>query len=187
MDAQKIRARARARLRPLPPPLPREEGLRAAAVLMPLLPVEGALHLLFTVRPAGMPTHAGEICFPGGRLKAGEDALRAALREAHEEVGIAPHMVEPLGFGDARRTGSGHVIAPLLGLVRRECTISPCPREVAEVFTAPLAHFLNAENYSREEMLVRGQRRQYWVVRWRRRRIWGATAAILWRLRERLS
>jgi 8-oxo-dGTP pyrophosphatase MutT (NUDIX family) len=185
-NPQVILKTARARLASAPPVLDARQG-RPAAVLMALTDVEGAWHVIFTRRSGDLPDHAGEVSFPGGRLRAGEDALAAALREAEEEIGLKPELVEVIGFGDVCRTGSGHVIAPLLGLVRQKCVISPCPREVAEVFTAPLTHFLKAENYSREEMLVRGQRRQYWVVRWRQRRIWGATAAILWRLRERLS
>ncbi len=188
IDTQDFRSLARARLLPAPPlPPARARGLRPAAVLMPLLHVNDALHLLFTVRPAGMPSHAGEVCFPGGGVKAGEDALRAALREAREEVGIALEQVEVLGFCDAQVTGSGHVIAPLLGLVAADCAIAPCPREVAEVFTAPLAHFLDVANYRVERRLVRGRWRDYRVVRWDGHVIWGATAAILWRLRERLA
>lgn len=162
------------------------KGARPAAVLMPLLRVDGAWHFLFTVRPASMPDHAGEICFPGGRLKPGELPLDAALREAEEEVGITPACVSPIGFCAPRLTGSGHIIAPLLGMVKEQARIRPCPREVAEVFTAPLAHFLRPANYHRERMEVRGRLREYWVIPWRDRRIWGATAAILHDLAQRL-
>ena len=181
-------ARARAVLSPHAPDLARlAEGARPAAVLMPLLRVEGAWHLLFTVRPADMPTHAGEICFPGGRLKPGEMPLAAALREAHEETGIDPAHVTPIGFCAPRRTGSGHVIAPLLGMVTQGARIHPCPREVAEVFTAPLAHFLHPANYRRECVQWRGQARAYWIIDCNGRRIWGATAAILHDLQRRLA
>ncbi len=157
---------------------------KPAAVLVPLLPVENTLHLLFTVRPLTMPTHAGDVCFPGGSLREGEDARAAALREAQEEVGLHPEHITPLGFLPLRETGSGHVIAPLVGLAERGAAITPCAREVAEVFTAPLAHFLDAANYAREEMTVHGRRRAYWVVRWQNRRIWGATAGMLKTLQE---
>ncbi len=185
-DAQDFLRRARAQLAVQPPALDAAMG-RPAAVLMPLLPVRGALHFLFTVRPASMPSHAGEICFPGGRLKPGEDALAAALREAEEEVGIAPEQVQPLGFGAPRKTGSGHVIAPLLGVVAADCSIAPCQREVAEVFTVPLSHFLDAAHFVRERRRAGGQWREYWAVPWQGRRIWGATAAMLHDLMERLA
>ncbi len=185
-DAQDFLRRARARLPGEPPVLDAAMG-RPAAVLMPLIPVAGMLHFLFTVRPATMPSHAGEICFPGGRLKAGEDALAAALREAEEEVGISPEQVQPLGFGAPRKTASGHVIAPLLGLVEAHCCIRPCAREVAEVFTAPLSHFLDAANFVRERRRAGGQWREYWVISWQGRCIWGATAAMLHDLMERLA
>lgn len=173
--------RLRERLATTPPPL---RGGRPAAVLMPLVREAGCWHFLFTVRPLTMPTHAGDICFPGGGLCPGEGALEAALREAREEVALAPEALTPLGFLPPQPTGSGHVIAPLLALVKEGARPCPCPREVAEIFTAPLSHFLDPAHYAREEMLVRGQRRAYWVVRWQDRRIWGATAAMLKRLQE---
>ena len=176
-----ILRRLRERLSAAPPPL---LGGRPAAVLMPLMPLHGRWHFLFTVRPLTMPTHAGDICFPGGGLRAGEDAQAAALREAEEEVGLAPEEVTPLGFLPPQPTGSGHVIAPLLALVAEGARPRPCPREVAEIFTAPLSHFLDPAHYGRERIVVRGRERTYWVVRWRDRRIWGATAAMLKRLQE---
>ena len=187
-DLEDFIARARAALTPQAPDLEAAPG-RPAAVLMPLLRMRGTLHFLFTVRPVTMPSHAGEICFPGGRLRAGEGALTAALREAQEEVGIAPDAVTPIGFCPLRTTGSGHTIAPLLGLVAEDTRIRPCPREVAETFTAPLAHFLQPENYRLERARVRRkpwkgeprreQTRLYRVIYWRNRRIWGATAGML--------
>jgi 8-oxo-dGTP pyrophosphatase MutT (NUDIX family) len=185
-DIDRFLRLARQRLAPAAPDV-RAAGGRPAAVLVPLLPVADTLHLLFTVRPLTMPTHAGDICFPGGSLRAGEDARAAALREAHEEVGLSPESIAPLGFLPLRKAGSGHVIAPLVGLVRRGAALTPCPREVAEVFTAPLAHFLDADNYAREDIDVGGRRRAYWVVRWRQRRIWGATAGMLKTLQEMAS
>ena len=182
-DIDRFPALARHRLAPAAPDVCAARG-RPAAVLLPLLPVEDTLHLLFTVRPLTMPTHAGDICFPGGSLREGEDARAAALREAEEEVGLAPERIMPLGFLPLRETGSGHVIAPLVGLVERGAAITPCAREVAEVFTAPLTHFLDAANYAREEVSMNGRRRAYWVVRWGDRRIWGATAGMLKTLQE---
>ena len=173
--------RLRKRLSAAPPPL---RGGRPAAVVLPLMPVAGRWHFLFTVRPLSMPTHAGDVCFPGGGLRPGEDALAAALREAQEEVGLAPEELTPLGFLPPQPTGSGHVIAPLLALVAEDARPCPCPREVAEIFTAPLSHFLDPVHYAHEKIVVRGQERAYWVVRWRERRIWGATAAMLKRLQE---
>ena len=185
-DTDRFLAQARRRLSPAAPDVRAAHG-KPAAVLLPLLPVEDTLHLLFTVRPLTMPTHAGDICFPGGSLREGEDARAAALREAEEEVGLAPERITPLGFLPLREAGSGHVIAPLVGLVAHDAAIAPCPREVAEVFTAPLSHFLDAANYVREKATVNGRQRLYWVVRWEDRRIWGATAGILKTLQEMAS
>jgi len=177
--------RARKRLARRPPVLDAAQG-RPAAVLMALTEVAGAWHFIFTRRAAALPDHAGEVSFPGGRLRAGEDARAAALREAHEEIGLPPAAVQVIGFGDVCATGSGHVVAPVLGLVRAPVELRPCPREVAAIFTAPAAHVLNAANYRCARRFHRGKWREYWSIPWGGHDIWGATARMLRQLTERL-
>ncbi len=154
-------------------------GARPAAVLMALTPVARGWRLIFTRRSDDLPHHGGEICFPGGGLRPAESPREAALREAREEIGLDPRLVEVLGFGGARRTGSGHVVVPVVARLLAPPRLTPCPREVAEIFSAPLAHFLDPANYRRERRFWRGAWRDYWVVRWKEREIWGATAGML--------
>ena len=180
-----ILARMRGRLDARPPELAGEG--RKAAVLMPLVEEAGGLSVLLTLRRDDLPAHAGQISFPGGRMEDGESVLEAALRETREETGIAPDYVEPLGYWDACDTSTGYQVAPVAGLLRPGFALAPCPREVAEIFTIPLAFLLDPANHRREEIFWRGRMRRYWVMRHGDRMVWGATAAMLRRLWERLE
>ena len=175
-ETERLLKRLRARLAPRPPAL--ATGLRPAAVLVPLVARPAGLRILLTVRRADLPVHAGQICFPGGRVEAGETLAAAALREAREETGIDPCEVTPLGFLPACETGSGFAVAPLVGRVAPGFTPVPCAREVAEVFEMPLAA-LTAPGAFRREPVAGGRRPLYHVLRWRGRFIWGATATML--------
>ncbi|MGB5215974.1 MAG: CoA pyrophosphatase, partial [Anderseniella sp.] len=95
------------------------EKTRAAAVLVGLLERDGELHVLLTQRSDELPTHAGQIAFPGGKIDA-EDAgpVECALRETHEETGVSPEFVEPAGFLDVYQTGTGFRVVPVVGLLR---------------------------------------------------------------------
>jgi 8-oxo-dGTP pyrophosphatase MutT (NUDIX family) len=116
------------------------EGFRPAAVLVPLLDRPGGPTLLFTRRTERVPSHKGEISFPGGALEPGEDAVRAALREAEEEVGLPAAAAEPLGTLDDVPSIARFVVTPLVAAIRR-----PPPEfraaefEVHEPFELPLA------------------------------------------------
>ena len=175
--------RARARLSLQAPPL--ADG-RPAAVLMPLLERDGALHALFTLRAADLPSHAGQVSFPGGCMEAGEDALACALRETVEETGIARRFVEPLGFWPPCTTSTGYAVAPLLGRLKPGYRLTPDAREVAEVFSVPVAVLMDDARYRLVEGEWRGRWRRGWVLEHEGYRIWGATAAMLRALRGRL-
>lgn len=126
----------------------------AAAVLVPLLAVEGEPSLLFTRRASTLPHHQGQVAFPGGRHHAGEDAdLRAtALREAHEEIGLAPGDVTVLGIlDDIETVATRFVITPFVGLVPHPYAWRPHPGEVDAIFTVPL-RVLGAPETARQEL-----------------------------------
>jgi len=133
-------ARVRAALSARPPVRVEVDGFRPAAVLVPLLDRPGGPTLLFTRRTDRVPSHKGEISFPGGAREPGEDALRAALREAEEEVGLPGRAVEPLGLLDDLPSVTRFVVTPVVAAVRRPPAVfRPAEFEVHEPFELPLA------------------------------------------------
>jgi 8-oxo-dGTP pyrophosphatase MutT (NUDIX family) len=159
---------------------------RPAAVLVPIV-VRDELTVLLTQRSHDMPSHPGQISFPGGKLEASDaTALAGALREAQEEIGLPPAHVEPLGFLDSYRTGTGFQISPLVGLVRPGFELVLDPREVLEVFEVPLAFLMDPANHQRASRAWRGRQRFFYAMPYQGRYIWGATAGILKNLHERL-
>ena len=159
---------------------------RSAAVLVPIV-LRAELTVLLTQRSHDMPSHPGQISFPGGKQEAGDATpLACALREAQEEIGLPPANVEPLGFIDSYRTGTGFQISPVVGLVRPQFEVVLDPREVLDVFEVPLAFLLNPANHQRASREWRGRQRFYYAMPYQGRYIWGATAGILKNLYERL-
>jgi 8-oxo-dGTP pyrophosphatase MutT (NUDIX family) len=124
--------RIRAALAERPPSPLDVAGFRPAAVLVPLLDRAGGPTLLFTRRTESVPSHKGEISFPGGAREPGEDAVRAALREAEEEVGLPPALAEPLGTLDDVPSIARYVVTPVVAAVF----------EVLEPFELPLSALL---------------------------------------------
>lgn len=112
------------------------------AVLCPLVEMPDGLHILFEVRAAGL-RQAGEVCFPGGRMEAGETVAQCALRETEEELGIPASEVQLLGETDFLCNQRGFLLRPVIGLVSEAgmAALRPSPAEVAEVFTVPLRFF----------------------------------------------
>ena len=119
---------------------------RSYAVLCPLVEREDGLHLLFEVR-APQLRQGGEVCFPGGRMEAGETAAQCALRETQEELSIPREEVELLGAPDFICNPRGFLLRPVLGRVSPAGfgAMRPSPAEVAEAFTVPLEFFRRRE------------------------------------------
>jgi 8-oxo-dGTP pyrophosphatase MutT (NUDIX family) len=134
-----------------------------------------------------MRQHAGQVAFPGGKLDPGEDAVTAALREAHEELAIEAHVVKVIGASDRFVTGTGYDITPVLGLVPPNLPLMPNPIEVAGWFEAPLRFVLDPANQVEKEATYGDHRRRYIEIEWQGHRIWGVTAAIIANLSRRLS
>lgn len=201
-----LEARLRARLDPLefgpgwgdPPPFgdydlnphwrPRERPiLKPAAVLVAIIQRSAGATVLLTQRAQSMPTHAGQVAFPGGRIGAGDDGpVGAALREAYEEVGLAASFVEPIGAMPPYETVSGYTVAPIVALVRPGFSLTPDPREVEEIFEAPCAFLFDPANHQRHERPWQDGARAYYVMPFEDRFIWGATAGMLKALYHRL-
>jgi 8-oxo-dGTP pyrophosphatase MutT (NUDIX family) len=154
--------------------------LKAAAVLVPLVERPEGMTVLLTRRSDDLPDHAGQISFPGGRVEPDDADLAAtALREATEEIGLAPERVEIVGTLAPYRTGTGYHITPVVGFVLPPFTLDPDPAEVAEVFEVPLAFVLDPANHRRDSMMWRGTVHWYDAVPFGERYIWGATAGML--------
>jgi 8-oxo-dGTP pyrophosphatase MutT (NUDIX family) len=143
--------------------------------------------VLLTHRPHGMRQHAGQVAFPGGKLDPGEDAVAAALREAHEELAIDAAHVKVIGASDRFITGTGYDITPVLALVPHDIAITPNPIEVEDWFEAPLKFLLDPANQVEKEATYGGHHRRYIEIEWDGHRIWGVTAAIIANLTRRLG
>ena len=158
------------------------EGYRRAAVLVPLVVRGGAPAIVFTVLTADLPTHAGQISFPGGGAEARDaDATATAVREAEEELGIDPAAVRTLGLLDDQGTPARFVITPVVGLLGAGAEpFRPSPREVAEVFEVDVRALRDPAVF-RDLGPVERDGREYWLCAYvvGERNIWGATARIV--------
>ncbi len=151
-----------------------------AAVLVPIIPRDGGATVLFTVRSNDMPSHAGQISFPGGKVEKTDASREAtALREAYEEVNIPPEAVDVVGRLGVHQGGLGFAVTPIIGIVDPLADIRACPREVDEVFEAPLAFFADPENHVTEQRTHKNITYNMFAAPYDRFHIWGLTAGIL--------
>lgn len=161
---------------------------RPAAVLMPLIQRADDWQVLLMQRSPEMPTHAGQVSFPGGG-RTGQDAdlQSTALREFHEETGINATQVEMLGRFETWGTVTGFEIHPFVGVVHGEINPDPDPREVDELFEVPFSFVTDLANFRRESRHLQGVERFFHAVPYGDRYIWGATAGMLLVLAHRLA
>jgi 8-oxo-dGTP pyrophosphatase MutT (NUDIX family) len=162
-----------------------EKGTPAAVLIAVTDRVEPGV--ILTVRREHLRTHAGQIAFPGGRLDPGEDAISAALREAHEEILLDPATVEVIGAIEAYHTVTDYLVTPVIGVIPPDLPLEPHEHEVADWFEAPLSHLLDPANQVRRSALFQGRTRHYYEIDWNGRRVWGATAAMIVNLSRRLQ
>lgn len=162
-------------------------GTVPAGVLVPFVLHSDGWRLVFTRRAEGLRRHKGEISFPGGRVDEGEITRQAALREAHEELGIVPEHVDLVGkLGRVFTAVSNYVIEPWVGIMPL-AELTPNPAEIAEVIEVPLEVLLSPD-------VRRTQKFIFGSVVWTNPAfdigndtIWGATARILGELMDRLA
>jgi 8-oxo-dGTP pyrophosphatase MutT (NUDIX family) len=162
------------------------------AVLIPLLPVDrGALasnggeateedfDVVYTLRSEHLPSHKGQVAFPGGKRDGLEESLHTALRESEEEIGIVPSDVRILGPIDDVSTMAGRfIITPWVGLLPVDCVFRPEPGEVADIFHVRLSAL--------GEPRFQGSTKKHWggnaydvpIITAGRHEIWGATHEI---------
>ncbi|MFQ5966593.1 MAG: NUDIX hydrolase [Acidimicrobiia bacterium] len=162
------------------PNLPPSEGEPRAAVLVPLYERNGELHTILTKRPMHMPTHAGDLAFPGGKPDPRDDGpVSTALREASEEVGIEPESVEVIGFLRPIHTVAyERMVVPVVGRLPRRPALQIDATEVEAVLEAPLGPFFSDDNWRFETW--QGHRIFFFDLD--DEVLWGATAAMVRRL-----
>ena len=160
---------------------------RTAAVLVPFVDLPDPL-LVLTRRAEHLPNHPGQVSFPGGAAEQDDaTAVETALREAEEEIGLAPDAAQPIGFLDRMDTVSDYRVLPVVALVRPPVHWRPDAREVAEVFTVPASVALDRSRYEVFEYERDGQVHDVHVMHWEDRKIWGVTAGMLINLIARLE
>jgi 8-oxo-dGTP pyrophosphatase MutT (NUDIX family) len=159
----------------------REEGaVTAASVLVPIVTHASGLTVIFTQRTVHLRSHSGQVSFPGGRAEPEDPTPEfTALREAQEEIGLAVERVEVLARLPDYFTRTGYRVTPVVGLVEPPLTLSPDPREVADIFEVPLDFLLDPANHQRETRELPGGTVGFYVMQYGERRIWGATAGML--------
>lgn len=175
----------RSELDDLLPPSPVAE----AAVLVGLVPrPQTGTQVLLTLRTETLRHHGGQVSFPGGRVEpADAGVLAAALRESREEIALDAGQVAALGYLDPFLTSSGFRVTPVVAAVDPDYVPHPDPGEVAEVFEVPLDYLMAPGNLRQVHIEYAGRQRSVLEYDWPGRRIWGATAAILYNLRRRLE
>jgi len=159
---------------------------RPASVLIPLVVRGAQLSVLLTQRTAHLHDHAGQISFPGGRMDESDaDAIATALRESHEEIGLAPDVVEVIGTLPLYVTITGYRVTPVVALIERDFSLTLDAFEVEEAFEVPLAFLMDPANHERRRIDIGGASRTFYAMPYedpraaKRYFIWGATASML--------
>lgn len=191
--AERLRARLAAPAGPLlvgdlngEAPMP-EGGWRAAAVLIAVTD-RAEPGVLLTQRTGDLRTHAGQVAFPGGSIDPTDAGpVDAALREAAEEIALPIGTAEVVTTLDRYHTVTGFEVTPVLATVPADLPLVANPREVDAIFEVPLAFLLDGANHGRGSRWHDGRERHYYELIFGERRIWGATAAMIVNLAQRLT
>ena len=156
-----------------------------AAVLMPLVERDRELTVLLTERATQLKNHAGQISFPGGRTEPEDDGPRAAaLREAHEEIGLDAAYVEVVGYLPDHVIISGFRVTPVVAFIRPGFELLLDSQEVQSTFEVPLTHLFDPANHRtrRRRVGVGGMEVEVLDIPFGAHNIWGATAGMIFTL-----
>ena len=166
---------------------PRPAAHIAAAVLVPLVERGIGITVLLTRRTEHLDDHPGQISFPGGRVEADDaDPVETALRETEEEIGLGRRHIDVLGRLETYDTVTGFRITPVIGMIAPGFSLELDPFEVTEAFEVPLSFILDSRNCERRRVVFEGRERETYALAYEGRVIWGATAGMLIRLRDKL-
>jgi 8-oxo-dGTP pyrophosphatase MutT (NUDIX family) len=161
-------------------------SIRPAAVLVPVIAREEPMVLL-TQRAAHLTEHSGQISFPGGKIDAADESPAfAALREAHEEIGLDRKHARAVGYLDLYMTTLGYRIVPVIAQIEPGFVLKLNAAEVDNVFEVPLAFVMDQANHQRHSRDWQGMTRHYYAIPFGERYIWGVTAGILRNLYDRI-
>lgn len=161
--------------------------LRPASVLVPVIRRPRNLTVLLTQRSEKLRSHKGQISFPGGRREdSDESAAHAALREAQEEVGIDPARVEVIGYLDDYLTVTRYRVTPVVGILSPQ-ELRLDENEVADAFEVPLSLLVQESSFEKKKFSSNGLNVPYFEINHNDRRIWGATAGMLWNLMQKMK
>jgi 8-oxo-dGTP pyrophosphatase MutT (NUDIX family) len=155
-------------------------GHKPAAVLIPIQERQDGDYLVLTKRGDNLPTHKGQIAFPGGRVHAGDgDLVQTALRESHEEIGIVPEHVRILGRLDEFTAGYGIVVTPVVGVIPAQYRFQLDLTETTAVASVPIRSLMEPRNYVKNAHLSPGGHMSYHFYVNNGWDVWGVTARIL--------
>ena len=177
----------RRRLSALPATRLAGSDARAASVLVPLYVDAGQLWTVLTRRTDHLPSHKGQVAFPGGAHELGETPWDAALRETEEELGLPRAKVLKVGELDELETSTGFRVVPCVGAVPFPLDLDANEDEIAEVFAVPLLAFADVKVVEEREVTVNGKTHSIRFYHVGRRRVWGVTARIVQNLLARLG
>lgn len=153
---------------------------KIAAVLFPLIEKNNELKVILTTRSKDLPSHPGQVCFPGGKLeKTDKNIIECAKRESFEEVGIKSDQINLLGQLDDCITGTNFKVTPVIGLIDSNYIPVLQENEVADIFEVPLDYFIEKNNQKIEYANYKNKSYSYYQYNWKNKKIWGSTARII--------
>jgi 8-oxo-dGTP pyrophosphatase MutT (NUDIX family) len=165
-----------------------ENRYSKAAVLIPIVRTARGLDVILTRRAEHLRHHPGQISFPGGGHESLDNTLHdTALRETHEEIGIAPKHVQILGQLGHYYTVSGYRVTPVVGLINEKPALTLDPNEVCDALFIPLNFLMDPANFSLCEVVHSGETRHYYSAHYQNAHIWGVTAGIIMAFYESLK
>src|SRR5690606_9959610 len=163
------------------------DGLRDAAVLIPIVDHGEDSSVILTKRTEKLRSHSGQIAFPGGRIDPTDPTPEfAALRETEEEIGLSPDFIEVVGRMPDYVSGSGFRISPILSVVKPGFLLTINEDEVDDAFEVPLSFLMDPANHNRESRIWQERERFFYTMPFGERYIWGVTAGIIRAVYERL-